>query len=78
MVHNNGHRDCFKLDKVDKSALSMHIYEKHLEHFDKKLECFDFGVVKHVNLMKLDRVESYYIYMTDADIKGINRYIVTQ
>ena len=54
----------------------MHIYEKHLSHFEKKLENYDFGIVKHVTPMQLDRVEDSYIFKTEADIKGLNRYKV--
>ena len=72
MVRNNGHRDKFSLNKYDKSALSMHIYEKHVEYFGNKLNSYNFGVVKHMNAVKLDRIEDYYIYMTQADTKGLN------
>ena len=56
----------------------MHIYEKHLEHFQDKLNCFDFGVVAQISPMNLNRREDYYIYKTDADTKGLNRYGVTK
>ncbi len=78
MSRCNGHRDKFKLVNEDKSALSHHIYENHLEKFDLKLENFNFGVVKKVCPRQLDRVEDYYIYCTDADTKGLNRYLVTK
>lgn len=78
MSRCNGHRGCFKLSKIEKSALSMHIYEKHLEHFQDKLNCFDFGVVAQISPMNLNRREDYYIYKTDADTKGLNRYGVTK
>jgi hypothetical protein len=78
MSRCNGHRQCFKLSKMDESALSMHVYDKHPEYFQDKLLCFDFGVVKHVNPIQLDRVEDYYIFMTEADTKGLNRYKVTK
>ena len=78
MSRNNGHRDKFSLNKYDKSALSMHIHEKHIEHFGDKLNNFKFGVVKHINADKLDRVEDYYIYITQADTTGLNRYKVSK
>ena len=57
MSRCNGHRDKFKLNKYDQSALSLHIYEKHVEYFGEKLNNFDFGIVKRVSPMQLDRVE---------------------
>ena len=54
MDRNNGHRDKFKLGKEDLSALSHHIYEKHPEFFDQKLEKFIFGIVKQVSPGQLD------------------------
>ena len=74
----NGHRECFKMPKYEDSALSMHIYDKHPEHFPNKLLSFDFGVVKTVSPMQLNRKEDYYIFMTDADTKGLNRYLVSK
>ena len=78
MSRCNGHRDKFKLNKYDQSALSLHIYEKHVEYFGEKLNNFDFGIVKRVSPMQLDRVEDNYIFRTEADIKGLNRYKVTR
>ena len=80
MTRNNGHRSSFsvQLDKYDKSALSMHIFDKHLENFTDKLNNYNFGVVKHVAPTSLDRTEDFYIYSTEADIKGLNRYKVTK
>ena len=52
----------------------MHIYEKHLDVFQDKLNNYSFGVVKHVNANQLDRTEDFYIYKTQADTKGLNRY----
>ena len=57
MMRNNGHRGSFKINNYDKSALSMHIYDKHLEYFDQKLNNYEFGIVKHVTPSRLDRVE---------------------
>ena len=77
MSRNNGHRGNFKINNHDKSALSMHVYDKHPENFDKKLLNFDFGVVKSVSPMQLNRVEDSYIFKTEADTKGLNRYKVS-
>ena len=68
----------FKVSKVDQSALSNHTYEKHLEKFDLRLENFKFGVVRQVDPRHLDRVEDYYIFLTNADIDGLNRYLVAR
>ena len=73
---SNGHRANFKLSSYDKSALSMHIYDKHPEAFEKKLLSFDFGVVKCISPALLNRWEDYFIHETVADIKGLNRYKV--
>ena len=54
----NGHRDTFKLDyRFHQSALSLHIMDKHTENFGDKLFNFDFGVMKSVNPLDLDRAE---------------------
>ena len=45
MSRNNGHRDKFSLSKYDKSALSIHIHEKHIDHFGDKLKNYNFGVI---------------------------------
>lgn len=76
MTRNNGHRGSYKLSAYDKSAFSMHTYDKHIECFDKKLDNYEFGVVKHVASCRLSRAEDFYIYSTDADTKGLNRYKV--
>ena len=73
---NNGHRSGFKITEKDKSALSMHVYDKHTDVFGDKLDSYEFGVVKHADPTNLDRVEDYYIYNTEADVKGLNRYKV--
>ena len=74
----NGHREKFKVSKYDNSALSYHTYDKHIEKFPEKLLNFEFGIVKQVSPQNLDRVEDYYIYNTNADIKGLNRYKVAK
>ena len=40
MSRCNGHRDKFKLETYDKSALSMHIMDKHVDVFSKKTREF--------------------------------------
>ena len=78
MSRNNGHRDKFALSKYDKSALSLHVFENHFDQFGHKLNNFDFGIVKHVSAVKLDRMEDFYIFQTKADTKGLNRYKVSK
>ena len=65
----NGHRGCFKLknSKYSDSALSMHIFEAHIEKFGDKLKNFKMGIVKEVKPTSLNRMEDYYIYVTKAD-----------
>ena len=78
MSRCNGHRDKFKPESFDQSALSLHIINSHLDNFklklNDKLNNFDFGVVKLVNPMDLDRAEDCLIYITKADTVGLNRY----
>ena len=78
MSRCNSHCDKFKVGKEDQSALSHYIFEKHLDKFGQKLENSKFGVVKQVDPRQLDRVEYYYIYLTNADIKGLNTYLVAR
>ena len=58
--------------------MSMHIMDKHPEHFSEKLNNFNFGVVRVVSPMQLDRAEDCYIYITEADSLGLNRYKVSR
>lgn len=61
MSRCNGHRDKFKLETYDKSALSMHIMDKHVDGFGKKLNNFNFGLVSHCSPEHLNRREDFYI-----------------
>ena len=74
----NCHRDKFKLSSFDQSALSAHIMDKHCESFDKKLDNFDFGIVKNCSPKNLSRCEDFYIHFTSADTSGLNRYKATK
>ena len=76
MMRCNGHRDKFKVGKEDLSALSAHISEKHPENFGDKLNNYNFGIIKSAPPERLDRIEDFYIYTTDAEILGLNRYKV--
>ena len=70
----NGHREKFKLSNYDKSALSYHIYDKHVDKFPDKLLNYDIGIIKAVSPHDLDRLEDFYIYSTKAETMGLNRY----
>ena len=77
-IRFNGHRSCFKTidSKYILSALSLHIYEKHPEHFELKLDNFSAGIVKSSGPKSLNRLEDYYIYTSKADSISLNRYKV--
>ena len=72
----NGHRACFNEQLYKKSALSYHIWDKHKEHFDQKLNNFRVGIVKSTSPEGLDRAEDFYVVATKADTMGLNRYKV--
>ena len=76
----NGHRNCFKLlnNNFEKSALSMHIFNDHITNFDTKLKNYELGIIKQVKPCMLDRSEDYYIFKTQADLHGLNRYKVNK
>ena len=59
-----------------KSALAYHIWDKHREHFHKKLDNCRVGIVKSTSPEGLDRAEDYFVYATKADTMGLNRYKV--
>ena len=77
-IRFNGHRGCFKTNnfKFNDSALSHHIYTKHLENFDSKLLNFKIGIVRSCSAVLLNRLEDYFIYSSKADIISLNRYKV--
>ena len=74
----NGHQSCFKTKNLSyvKSALSMHVHNEHLDKFVDKLHNFEFGIIKQVKPMALDRAEDFYIWKTNSDIVGLNRHKV--
>ena len=72
----NGHRACFNEKDYMKSALAFHIWDKHREYFQYKLENFTGGVIKSVSPANLDRAEDFLVYATRADTMGLNRYKV--
>ena len=75
----NGHRGCFKTNNLkfnNDSALSHHIYTKHLENFVSKLLNLKIGIVRSCSAVLLNRLEDYFIYSSKADIISLNRYKV--
>ena len=77
-IRFNGHRSSFKLDdfKYKVSALSEHVFDKHPEVFDSKLNNYKVGIIKSCKPKDLNRYEDYYIYSTKADSISLNRYKV--
>ena len=66
------------MDRYDKSALSHHTFEKHFYRFKDKLLNYDIGIVQSVSPHALNKTEDYYIFETEADTKGLNRYKVAK
>ena len=59
------------------SALSIHIFEKHKEYFEQRLENYNIGVIRSSAPMKLDILEDFYVTKTKAEShRGLNRYKV--
>ena len=81
-IRMNGHRDKFHPDKYDKSALAMHIYTDHPEAIGSTpsdgLSNYDVVLLESVNATNLRKREDYYIWITDADIRHLNRYKVSR
>ena len=74
----NGHRAKFTTKKYKQSALSFHMYQDHLEHFEYSTQMFNCAIVEAVSPNLLDRRESYYIWKTEADIRHLNRIKVVR
>ena len=72
----NGHRACFTLvgSKWEKSALSLHAFEKHPEEFS--LFNFEVTVLCQVGTLALDRQESFFIEKFRTNTRGLNRMVV--
>ena len=81
-IRMNGHRSKFTPSNYDKSALSMHIYTDHLNHVGNNpedgLRNFTITLVESSSAKNLRRRESYYIWITKADLRHLNRYKVTR
>ena len=70
----NRHRHKFKIDEsrtYEHSALSMHCYIEHSDHFD--FDIFKFGIVKKVQPSLLDREESRFCTKFKTNVWGLNR-----
>ena len=75
----NGHRACFVLveAKLEKSALSLHAFQKHPEAFS--LSNFEFTVLCQVGPLALDRQEYFFIEkFSSTNTRGLNRMVVTR
>ena len=74
-IRLNNHRSCFKLTsfKYEQSALSLHVFEKHIDTFPEKLNNFNFGIFKSSTPKELNRLEDFYIYISKADSISLNR-----
>ena len=72
----NGHRACFVLveAKLEKSALSLHAFQKHPEAFS--LSNFEVTILCQVGPLALDRQESFFIEKFRTNTRGLNRMVV--
>ena len=74
----NGHRDKFNNEKFKNSALSYHVFNEHKDLKHLQLKNFNFGIIKKVSPLNLDRVEDSFIYRTKGDLISLNREIVVK
>jgi hypothetical protein len=81
-VRMNGHRDKFHPEKYDKSALAMHLYTDHPECANvsptEGLAYYEVILVESTNAVNLRRREDFYIWITQADIRHLNRYKISR
>ena len=81
-IRMNGHRDKFQPDKYDKSALAMHIYTDHPDSIGETpfegLGNYEVVLIETSSAEELRRREDYYIWITQADIRHLNRYKVSR
>ena len=81
-VRMNGHRDKFHPDKYDKSALSMHIYIDHPEFKNQTptqcLANYQVILVETTSAVNLRQREHFYIWITQAELRHLNRYKVSR
>ena len=78
----NGNRDKFHKENFDKSALSMHIFTDHPESVGQTpgegLANYVIILVETTNAINLRRREDFYIWITQADLRHLNRYKVSR
>ena len=81
-IRMNGHRDKFHPEKYDKSALSMHIYVDHPECKNQTpTEClanYQIILVENTSAVNLRQREDFYIWITQAELRHLNRYKVSR
>ncbi len=53
--------------------MALHIYEKHPDYFNDKLDNFSLSIIKSTRPHDLERAEDYYIWLTRGDTLGLNR-----
>ena len=71
-LRTNGHRGCFKDEKWEDSALSMHAREAHNTRFS--LENFHISIVKQISPQSIRREEFKFIEKYRTIQLGLNRY----
>ena len=71
----NGHRGCFKDDKWEKSALSMHAKDMHDPNFT--LDNFNISIIKKISPHHIRREEFRFIEKYRTIQLGLNRYKAT-
>ena len=67
----SGHRNKFNGLDYEKSALSLHAYESHPDHFN--IDIFKFAVIKSCHPLRLNREEFKFIDKFSTNRSGINR-----
>ena len=81
-IRMNGHRSKFNKYDYDKSALAMHIYRDHPNYVgdspQEGLKNYTITILESSSPQNLRRRESYYIWITKADLRHLNRYKVTR
>ena len=54
-------------------GMALHVYEKHPDYFNDKLDNFSLSIIKSSRPHDLERAEDYYIWLTRGDTLGLNR-----
>ena len=78
----SGHRNKFHLDNFTKSALAMHIFTDHPDYVGDSPEDgllnYNTVILESTSALNLRRRESFYIWVTEADIRHLNRYKIVR